>query len=106
MGFNEIVLQLSVAVEGAGVIVIVITSLRALIRYFLEITAIDFRDIRLLLANGLSLGLEFKIGSEILRTVIAGTFAEIGFLAALIAVRAVLSYLLELDMSSASADKK
>lgn len=105
MSFDEIILTLSVAVESAGVIVILITSLQAIYRYLREISAVDFRHIRLTLANGLSLGLEFKIGSEILRTVIATTFADIGFLAAVIAVRAVLNFLLEQDMSAASAGK-
>ena len=48
---------------------------------------------RLTLAKGLALGLEFKLGSEILRTVIVREFKEVGLVGAIILLRAALTVL-------------
>lgn len=46
------------------------------------------------LARGLAMGLEFKMGSEILRTVVVREWKEIGIVAGIIALRAALTFLL------------
>ena len=46
------------------------------------------------LARGLARGLEFKMGSEILRTVVVREWKEIGIVAGIIALRAALTFLL------------
>ena len=48
--------------------------------------------IRLSLARYLTLGLEFQLAGDILRTAIAPTFQEIGQLAAIAAIRTALNY--------------
>lgn len=106
MSFDRIVLDLVVATEGAGVIVIAITSLLALLKYLRGLPSPRFEAVRLDLAKGLALGLEFKVGSEILRTVIVRTFAEIGFLAAIIAVRSILNFLIDREMSQLKNEVK
>ena len=55
---------------------------------------------RLTLAKGLSLGLEFKLGSEILRTVIVREFREIGLVGAIILLRAALTVLIHWEIKN------
>ena len=95
MTFEEIIRTIVVVIESGGVLVISITSVIALFSYLRGLPSPDIPKIRLRLAQGLSLGIEFKIGSEIIRTVIVGTFEDLAFLAALIAVRGVLNFLIE-----------
>lgn len=102
--FDKIILAIAVAVEGAGVAVIAVTSLLSIVKYLFGLPNPRFETIRLELAKGLSLGLEFKIGSEILRTVIVRTFEEIGFLAAIIVVRSILNYLIRQEMSELKSE--
>lgn len=47
-------------------------------------------DTGVYLARGLAMGLEFKMGSEILRTVVVREWKEIGIVAGIIALRAAL----------------
>lgn len=53
-------------------------------------------ETKLTLAKGLAMGLEFKLGSEILRTVIVRDWKEIGTVAGIIALRAALTFLIPL----------
>lgn len=55
-------------------------------------------DTGIYLARGLAMGLEFKMGSEILRTVIVREWKEIGIVAGIIALRAALSFLLHWEI--------
>ena len=55
---------------------------------------------RLILAKGLAMGLEFKLGSEILRTVIVRNLEEIYIVAGIIALRAVLTILIHWEIKN------
>lgn len=55
-------------------------------------------DTGVYLAHGLAMGLEFKMGSEILRTVIVREWKEIGIVAGIIALRAALTFLLHWEI--------
>ena len=50
------------------------------------------------LARGFAMGLEFKMGSEILRTVVVLEWKEIGIVAGIIALRAALTFLLHWEI--------
>ena len=50
------------------------------------------------LARGLAMGLEFKLGSEILRTVVVRDWKEIGTVAGIIALRAALTFLIHWEI--------
>ena len=69
-----------------------------------------FTPVRLDLGRYLALGLEFQLASDLLRTAVAPSFAEIGMLAAVAAIRTSLNFFLareikeersELEKSSA-----
>jgi uncharacterized membrane protein len=54
-------------------------------------------------AASILLALEFALGADIARTAIAPTWAEIGQLAAIAAIRTFLNFFLERDLDSAAA---
>ncbi|GAB4534076.1 MAG: hypothetical protein Tsb0014_20010 [Pleurocapsa sp.] len=56
--------------------------------------AASFQSSRLTMGYSFSLGLSFLIGASILKTTIAPTWNDIGQLAAIIALRTILNYLL------------
>ena len=55
---------------------------------------------RLKLAKGMSMGLEFKLGSEILRTVVVREFKEILLVGAIILLRAALTLLIHWEIKN------
>ena len=55
-------------------------------------------ETKLTLAKGLAMGLEFKLGREILRTVIVRDWKEIGTVAGIIALRAALTFLIHWEI--------
>ena len=79
--------------EYIGVGVIIITSLVSLYKYVTRKA-----DTRIYLAKGLAMGLEFKLGSEILRTVVVRQWAEIAIVAGIIVLRAALTFLIHWEI--------
>lgn len=59
---------------------------------------------RLKLAKGMAMGLEFKLGSEILRTVMVRDFKEIAIAGAIIALRAALTLLIHWEIRTEKAE--
>jgi uncharacterized membrane protein len=62
-------------------------------------------DIRLQFGRWLSLGLEFELGADILRTAISPTWNEIGQLAAIVVLRTALNFFLQLEIDKAAKRK-
>ena len=54
--------------------------------------------IRLELAQGIALSLEFKMGSEVLRTVIVREWGELGILGVIILLRGILTFLIHWEI--------
>ncbi len=57
------------------------------------------------LARGLAMGLQFKMGSEILRTVIVREWKEIATVAGIIVLRASLAFLLHWEIKQEEKEK-
>lgn len=55
-------------------------------------------ETKLILAKGMATGLEFKLGSEILRTVVVREWLELVFVAGIIAIRAFLAILIQWEI--------
>ena len=72
-------------VELAGIMVLLITAVQGVIQYFHHDS-----NVRLKLAEGIALALEFKLGGEVLRTVLARDWNELAILGAVIALRGAL----------------
>jgi uncharacterized membrane protein len=62
-------------------------------------------DVRLRLSRWLVLALEFQVAADILHTAVAPTWDEIGQLAAVIVLRTVLNFFLQMEIER-SASKK
>ena len=60
--------------------------------------------VRLKLAKGMALCLEFKLGSEILRTVVVRDLSEIAIVGAIIVLRAALTFLLHWEIKNEEAE--
>lgn len=63
-------------------------------------------DTKIYLAKGLAMGLEFKMGSEILRTVIVREWHEIAIVAGIIALRAALAFLIHWEIKEEEKELK
>ncbi|GGM39835.1 hypothetical protein GCM10011608_25770 [Micromonospora sonchi] len=90
------------AVELVGVVVITAGVAWAALRFVVD--GLRYRDaavftrIRLTLGRFLTLGLEFQLAADILRTALSPTFAQIGQLGAIAAIRTVLNYVLRREI--------
>lgn len=82
-----------VLAELAGIAVLIITAVKGIISYFKH-----DEHLRLELAQGIALALEFKLGGEVLRTVIVREWTELLILGAVIALRGVLTLLLHWEI--------
>lgn len=79
--------------EYVGVIVLIISGVKGIIDYIHHSP-----QIRLTLAEGMALSLEFKLGSEILRTVVVRQLNELVFIGGIILLRAALTYLIHWEI--------
>ena len=84
LGFDTLVRLCILLIELAGIIVIVISMVRGFIGFVQKDDST-----RIQLAQGIMLGLEFKVGSEVLRSVIVSGWNELGTLAAVILLRSL-----------------
>ena len=81
--------------EYIGVVVIIFAGIRGIIHYIKRDP-----NTKLLLAKGLAMGLEFKLGSEILRTVVVRDLSEIYIVAGIIVLRAILTILIHWEIKN------
>ena len=61
---------------------------------------------RLKLAKGMAMGLEFKLGGEILRTVVVRDLSEIMIVGAIILLRAALTFLIHWEIKNEEEDNE
>lgn len=96
---NGAILPLVIALaEFMGIFVVGWSVLHAFYHY---IASVFFRrryDLQFELAEGLATGLEFKMAAEILKTVLVREMSELVVLGAVIALRALLSFLIHFEM--------
>ncbi|MFC4147598.1 DUF1622 domain-containing protein [Micromonospora mangrovi] len=95
--------QILVAVvEVAGALVIFVGAVWAALRFVVvglrQRSAALFTPIRLSLGRFLTLGLEFQLAADILRTAVSPTFAQIGQLAAIATIRTALNFFLRREI--------
>ncbi|MGV9982216.1 DUF1622 domain-containing protein [Micromonospora wenchangensis] len=90
-------------VETIGATVIVVGALWAALRIVVEglrhRSAAVFTPIRLSLGRFLTLGLEFQLAADILRTAVSPTFAQLGQLAAIATIRTALNVVLRREIA-------
>ena len=81
--------------ELFGVVILAFTSVSCFIKWIRK-----EKNIRLELAQGITLALSFKMGGEVLRTVVVREWEELGILGAIIVLRAALTFLLHWEIEN------
>jgi len=90
----EIFVQYSIMfLELAGVLILIITATKSLYAWFQK-----SEHVQLSLAKGIALALEFKLGGEVLRTVIVREKSELIILGAIILLRGALTFLIHWEI--------
>ena len=95
-----IVPEITGIIELMGIIVIIVGSIKSFYMYGRSILKHVHYPIKLSLGNSLAIGLEFKMGAEILKTVTIRTIDEIMILGAIIVLRALLSVLIHYEVKN------
>lgn len=91
----------TILLELFGIIVLVCTAMKCFWRWLHH-----DRNLRLELAQGIALSLEFKMGSEVLRTVVVRDWAELGILGAVILLRGLLTFLIHWEIKNEKQELK
>jgi uncharacterized membrane protein len=87
--FSTLILELF------GICILVFTAVKSFIFWIKKDDSI-----RLELAQGIALALEFKLGGEVLRTVVVREWSELGILGAIILLRATLTFLIHWEIKN------
>ncbi len=98
--FGWVINLITHGLEMMGVVVLVIGATKAFIGYFSK-----HSNVRLNLAQSMALALEFKLGGEILRTVVARDWNEILTVGAIIILRGVLNFLIHWEIGHIKHDE-
>lgn len=104
MDIREAIQTIGLAIDAAGVIVIVVAILAAVVAFVRRMRTATFDDayrrLRQSIGRGILLGLELLVAGDIIRTVaIEPTFTSVGVLAAIVLVRTFLSFSLEVELT-------
>ena len=97
--FKVIVQYGVLLMECVGVVILLVTTAKS-------IWGCLRRDpnVRLTLAKGIALALEFKLGGEVLRTVVVREWSELAILGALILLRGALTFLIHWEIKNEEAN--
>lgn len=86
--------------ELFGVIVIAVGGLIAFYKYLMNLLFRKNFAIKIQFAEALTLALEFKMGAEILKTVLIQSFDEMFMLGAIILLRAILAFVIHWEIKA------
>ena len=92
--------------ELVGIFIIVVGSFRALIQLLIRLRTKQPINVMIELGRALALGLEFKMGAEIVNTVIVRDIKELLILGLVILLRAVLAILIHWEIKNERRDEK
>lgn len=91
---------LKLGIEAVSVAIILVAMLLALGRLLGQAFGRQTGDVRMGLARGLSLALEFQLAADIVGTAISPDWDQIGKLAAVAAIRTFLNYFLQRELGA------
>ena len=96
---NDLAQYTAYFLKTVAIIIILVGSIRALVPYashcmFSRQCLKQFAATRIQLGHSLSLGLEFLIGADILKSAVSPSWQDLGQLAAIVAIRSVINFLL------------
>lgn len=99
----EVILPPIIALtELIGIFVVVVAVTKAFFHYLITLLGIRGKHyaVKIELANGMATGLEFKMAAEILKTVQVRNLQELLVLGAIILLRALLSFMIHVEMKN------
>lgn len=90
-----------ILLELVGVFIILFGAFAAIINFFKN--GMDLREnkTKILLGEAFSLGLEFKLGSEIIKTVVVRSLDELAILAIVVILRVVMTFVIHWEIEKA-----
>ena len=91
--FDIFIRYIVLLIELIGTVILIYAVVSAIVGLFRH-----QKHVRLKLAEGIALALEFKIGGELLRTVIVRNWEELLILGAIILLRAALTFLIQWEI--------
>lgn len=94
--FNIVVQYSVLLLECVGVCIIIATAIKCIVGTLTN----KKNNYRLQLAEGIAFALEFKLGSEVLRTLLARDFNELAITGVVIALRALLTFLIHWEIKN------
>ena len=94
--YFEIIIQWAILLcEFIGVLMIVLTAIRGVIAWIRK-----NERARLIAAEGIAIALTFKMGGEVLRTVIVRDWQELLILGAVVLLRVVMAFIIHFEIRS------
>lgn len=94
---HDLILWLANIMDILGALVLVTTAILVFLNFWRQLSG-ETERLRLSLAQGLALGLEFKLGGEILRTVAIRSLTEVMVLGAIVLLRGAMSLLIQWEI--------
>ncbi len=94
------------ALELIGIFIIIIGSIKAIAKVITQLKNKQHVNIMIDLGRALALALEFKMGAEIVNTVIIRDLKELIILAMVIALRAILAILIHWEIKNERNEEK
>lgn len=86
--------------EAMGVFIITFGAIKAFGKYALRFFNFSNDNIKLEFAKALALGLEFKLGGEILKTLMIRNIDELVILASIVILRVILTFVIHWEIKS------
>ena len=86
--------------ELIGIIIIAFGAFKSIFNHYRKYNKNKNENIKIDLGNCLALGLEFKMGAEIIKTVIARNLQELAILGVIIGLRAILALLIHWEIKT------
>ena len=87
--------------DAIGVSVLMITVFKSAVNYFRK-----DRHVKLMLAQGIALALEFKLAAEVLRTITVRDITELIILGSIILLRGAITILIHWEIKSEKAEEE
>ena len=96
----------ALSLEFIGVAIIIVGSIKSLTQLIVNLVRHRRINIVIELGKTLALALEFKMGAEIIKTVIVHDLKELAVLGIVIAIRALLAFLIHWEMKMEKNEEK
>lgn len=99
---NIIVPNIAHLLELIGVFIVLYSAVKAFGKYALQLFKFEDETIKIEFSQALAMALEFKLGAEILKTLVIRTIDELIILASIVVLRAALTFIIHWEIESDS----